>query len=216
MNYYNPVEIIYGNGAIAEVKSLLKDIVPANGKVLVLTWNESATQNDVFKDVENSYSFYKVCFNESNPTVGQLYDMYCKTANYSPNVVVAIGGGSVMDVGKALCCFFGRNIQSIDEMRRIIAEKNITPPHVKWIGVPTTSGTGSEVTCWATIWDPVLNKKYSIESRENFAYAAIVDPMFTENIPKKLAVSSALDAVAHAVESYWAKETNTISRTLAR
>lgn len=79
----------------------------------------------------------------------------------------------------------------------------------------TTAGTGSEVTCWATIWDPERDAKRSVECRENYAFAALVDPELAAGMPVTLAVSSALDAAAHAVESYWAKGTNAVSRGLA-
>ena len=120
-----------------------------------------------------------------------------------------------MDVGKSLCCLYGREISSPQVLRRIIVEKDYGVPRTRWIGVPTTSGTGSEVTCWATIWDPQEGVKRSIETSWNYAYAAIVDPDLTAAMPVKLAVSSALDAVAHAVESYWAKGSNMTSKVLA-
>lgn len=214
-SYYNPVKVIYGNGAINEVKSLLDKIIRPNGRVLIITWNECTEQLDAFAGLSQSFTVRTVCFKESNPTVEQLFELYTKTSEYMPEAVIAIGGGSVMDVGKSLCCFYGKEISSPDEMRRIISEKDFGIPCAKWIGVPTTSGTGSEVTCWATIWDPTQNVKRSVESHDNFAYAAVVDPDLTENMPVKLAVSSALDAAAHAIESYWANGSNIISKALA-
>ena len=120
-----------------------------------------------------------------------------------------------MDVGKSLCCLYGHRIPDVDALREMIREKNYGTPQAQWIGVPTTAGTGSEVTCWATIWDPEQDAKRSVECRENYAWAALVDPHLTEGTPLKLAVSSGLDAVAHAVESYWARGTNCVSRALA-
>lgn len=120
-----------------------------------------------------------------------------------------------MDVAKSLCCLYDSEIRSEDELRARIQEKRFGTPNVRWIGVPTTSGTGSEVTCWATIWDPSKDAKRSVENHQNYAYAALVDSELTKEIPLKLAVSSALDAVAHAVESYWAKGTNLVSKAMA-
>ena len=120
-----------------------------------------------------------------------------------------------MDVGKSLCCLYGKEISTADQLRRIISDKAYSTPKARWIGIPTTAGTGSEVTCWATIWDPVKDVKRSVESQENYAFAAIADSKLLENMPLGLAVSSALDAVAHGVESYWAKHSNLVSRQLA-
>lgn len=97
----------------------------------------------------------------------------------------------------------------------MIADKAYSKPQCKWIGIPTTAGTGSEVTCWATVWDSEHNKKYSVDTQDNYAYAAVIDPVLASSMPVKLAVSSALDAVCHAAESYWAKAGNTVSRAAA-
>ncbi len=216
MNIYrNPVQIIYGNGAISEIPSILRNIVSSEGKVLLITWNETTAQLEAFKRLSEKYNVFWVCFNESNPTVEQLFELFVKTRDFLPEAVIAVGGGSVMDIGKSLCCFYGKEISSADEMREIISSKDFGTPKAKWIGVPTTSGTGSEVTCWATIWDPTMSVKRSVESHENFAYAAVIDPDMTKDMPVKLAVSSALDAAAHAIESYWANGSNIISKVLA-
>lgn len=137
------------------------------------------------------------------------------TRDFVPEVVVAVGGGSILDVGKSLCCLYGTDLPDADSLRRLIEEKSYGHPAARWIGVPTTAGTGSEVTCWATIWDPERDAKRSVECRENYAFAALVDPELAAGMPVTLAVSSALDAAAHAVESYWAKGTNAVSRGLA-
>ncbi|MBQ8515914.1 MAG: phosphonoacetaldehyde reductase [Ruminococcus sp.] len=213
--YFNPVQTICGKNALSELPSLLSEIIPPDGRVLLITWNESTAQLETFVQIRDAFHVQCVCFNESNPTVEQLFELYRKTAEFSPEVVVAVGGGSVMDVGKSLCCFYGKSIASADEMRCMISEKSYGGPKAKWIGVPTTSGTGSEVTCWATIWDPTQNVKRSVESRENYAYAAVVDPNLTKSMPLSLAVSSALDAAAHAVEAYWANGSNAVSKALA-
>lgn len=213
--YYNPVRTICGSGAIKNIPALLGNLIAPKGKVLLLTWSERTICLEGFKELSEAFTLHTVSFDASNPTVEQLFELYSQTVDFAPEVVIAVGGGSVMDVGKSLCCFYGKQISSADEMRQMIAEKAFGEIHTKWIGVPTTSGTGSEVTCWATIWDPSQNMKRSVDTQENYAYAAVVDPDLTKSMPLKLAVSSALDAVAHAAESYWARATNTVSRGLA-
>ncbi len=214
-SYYNPVRILNGAGAISEIPSLLEKIVPEKGRILLLAWHESVAELETFTELHKNYALHTICCNFSNPTVEQLFALYCETKDFCPEAVIAIGGGSIMDVGKSLCCCYGKEISSSDEMRQMIADKNYGKISAKWIGVPTTSGTGSEVTCWATIWDPTQNVKRSVESCENYAYAAVVDPDLTKGMPVSLAVSSALDAVAHAIEAYWANGTNIVSRVLA-
>ena len=214
-NYFNPVKVICGENSLMTIPSLLSNIVSENKNVLIISWNTDIFKMEAFENINTKYNAYFKCFNESNPTVEQLFDLYLETKDINPEVVIAVGGGSVMDVGKSLCCFYNNKIDTVEEMRQMIVYKSFGRPSAKWIGVPTTSGTGSEVTCWATIWDPSQNAKRSVESIDNYAYAAVVDTELTKNMPVKLAVSSALDAVAHAVESYWANASNVVSRSHA-
>ena len=212
--FYNPVRTYAGEGSLSQLKNILHEMNPALRRVLLLVWNESVMEHDVFH-LTDTYEVCEEVFTASNPTVAQLFKVYQRTKQFSPEVVIAVGGGSTMDVGKSLCCMYGNDFVDEDEVRNWIKAKDDTKPTVKWIGVATTAGTGSEVTCWATIWDPEKNAKLSMENHANYAYAAIADPCMTKGMPLKLAVSSALDACAHAVESYWANHTNAVSRGLA-
>ena len=216
--YYNPVRTVQGPGCVRQLPELLQELKPAGRRVLLLLWNESLAEELPFSSMlagTESFQARMLVFRDSNPTVEQLFDAYRATKGFSPDVVVAVGGGSTLDVGKSLCCLYGREIPDAGALRRIIQDKDYPVPTARWIGVPTTAGTGSETTCWATIWDPSQDAKRSVECRENYAWAALVDPELTAGMPLALAVSSALDAVAHAVESYWARGTNAVSRALA-
>lgn len=219
MNQFcNPVYTVQGAGCLNRLPEVLDNMKLKNGCVLVLAWSEKVLEYDVFLKLQQSkqpLDIHTVVFEASNPTVEHLFRVYQETKEFFPEAVIAIGGGSIMDVGKSLCCLYGKDVPDVDNLRELIKNKGFGQPDTRWIGIPTTAGTGSEVTCWATIWDPSMNAKRSIENHDNYAYAALVDPQLTEGAPLKLAVSSALDAVAHAVESYWAKATNVVSRALA-
>lgn len=216
--YYNPVRIVQGSGCIDCLPEILEEMNLVNRRVLFIVWEREVLQHSVFFQLQKSeiaFDIQTVVFKESNPTIDQLFEIYQETEGFYPEVVVAIGGGSIMDVGKSLCCLYGKVVLNVVSLRALIQNKNYCDPAVRWIGIPTTAGTGSEVTCWATIWDPARDAKRSIEDHGNYAYAALVDPQLAEGMPLKLAVSSVLDALAHAVESYWAKGTNCVSRALA-
>ena len=214
--YYNPVQSFEGPGCTAELTTLLQKMELKEGRLLLLVWSEKVLKLPAFAGLaDNGFTVCSMVFQASNPTVSQLFETYQATREFRPEVVVAVGGGSIMDVGKSLCCLYGKDLPDEDSLRQLIAEKNYGRPAARWIGVPTTAGTGSEVTCWATIWDPKQDAKRSVECHENYAWAALVDPELAVGMPTALAVSSALDAVAHAVESYWARGTNAVSRGLA-
>lgn len=216
-SYYNPVHTIQGPGSLAQLPELLQSLPKDQRRVLILAWSEGALRHPVFAGLlaENSeFEVRSLVFTASNPTVDQLFDAWKDTCEFCPHVVIGVGGGTILDVAKSLCCLYGCELNSADDLRRRIVAGDLKPA-ARWIGVPTTAGTGSEVTCWATIWDPERDAKRSLESKENYAWAAFVDPELAQGMPIKLAVSSALDAVAHAVESYWARRTNVVSRALA-
>ena len=214
--YYNPVQTIEGAGCAAELTGLLESMGLTRRNVLVLVWSEAVLGLPALARLSDAgFTVRTQVFQASNPTVEQLFETYQSTRDFTPEAVVAVGGGSIMDVGKSLCCLYGKELPDADALRRLIEEKDYGRPSARWIGVPTTAGTGSEVTCWATIWDPEKDAKRSVECRENYAFAALVDPELAAGMPLPLAVSSALDAAAHAIESYWARGTNAVSRGLA-
>ena len=216
--YYNPVRTLEGAGCVSRLEEVLEGMDLVRRNVLLLVWGEPLLENPVFAGLlgeDSAFAVRSMIFRASNPTVEQLYDAYRETRDFAPEVVVAVGGGSILDVGKSLCCLYGREIPDVDALRDLIVQKAYGRPAARWIGIPTTAGTGSETTCWATIWDPERDAKRSVECQENYAWAALVDPELAAGMPLKLAVSSALDAVAHAVESYWAKGSNCVSRALA-
>ena len=216
-SFYNPVHTIQGPGCLSCLPDLLNTLPESDRRILIIAWSEDVLLHPVFASLLTPGSKFKVqslVFTASNPTVEQLFAAWNATCDFSPNVVVGVGGGTILDVAKSLCCLYGRTLESVEELRTQIIAGDLKPS-ARWIGIPTTAGTGSEVTCWATIWDPTQEAKRSLESKENYAWAALVDPELAKDMPVRLAVSSALDAVAHAVESYWARHTNKVSRALA-
>lgn len=215
--YYNPVHTIQGPGCLAQLPDLVRSLPENQRRVLLIVWSGDLLRHPVLAsllEAEEEFKVQSLVFTPSNPTVEQLFQAWKDTSDFAPNLVVGVGGGTILDVAKSLCCLYGTQLQNVDDLRARISEGTLKSA-ARWIGVPTTAGTGSEVTCWATIWDPEKDTKRSLESRDNYAWHALVDPELAQGMPVRLAVSSALDAVAHAVESYWARHTNAVSRALA-
>ncbi len=215
--YYNPVRTYQGAGCLSLLPALAASAAQPGKRILLLVWDERLLEQPGIQRLQEMESNPVVTqiFQASNPELAQLWQMYTETRELEIGLVIAVGGGSVLDVGKSLCCLYGKDLASPEELRTMITTKAYGTPACRWIGVPTTAGTGSEVTCWATIWDSANDVKYSVDTAEDYAFAAIVDPELATTMPLELAVSSALDAVAHAAESYWAKASNTVSRALA-
>lgn len=214
--FYNPVKIYQGKDSLKEFKNTVDELKIKN--ILLLVYHQDVLKHEVINellDILNKYHVFTKVFTVSNPDISDLYQLYTDTKDENIDLVVAVGGGSVLDVAKSLCCLYVDQDASVTDIRYKIKNKLYKKPKCHWLGLPTTCGTGSEVTCWATIWDHQQETKLSLESQQNYAYAVFVDPRLLTSMPKSLVVSSALDASAHATEAYWAKHTNMISKIYA-
>lgn len=128
--------------------------------------------------------------------------------------IVALGGGSVMDSAKALAMLLGGDpALSMDSHLRggLPAPERALPI----IAVPTTAGTGSEVTPFATVWDHAASKKYSIVGPHLRPQVALLDPKLTLGLPPEVTISTALDAISQAFESYWGRASNAVTEAWA-
>jgi phosphonate metabolism-associated iron-containing alcohol dehydrogenase len=214
LRYQNPVSIRYGAGAIEELPAVL-----AGRRAVLVTFPEAAALGlaarirrilgAALAGVEDRI--------EPNPDVSYLAAMYERfwREHADCETIVAIGGGSVIDTAKAL--MVGTASGGFDELVALLSKgSHFTPYRTKsLIAVPTTAGTGSEVTPWATIWDRAAGHKYSLHLPETWPETAIVDPDLMITLPESVTVQSGLDALSHALESIWNVNANPISDTLA-
>lgn len=126
-----------------------------------------------------------------------------------PEAIVALGGGSVMDSAKALAAAdgdFGRVQRFLETGQGADRLKS-----VPLVCVPTTAGTGSEVTMWAALWDTVSGRKYSLARPNLYPEHAVIDPALMLGAPRGLTVAAGLDALSHALESIWNRNANPVS-----
>lgn len=124
---------------------------------------------------------------------------------------MAIGGGSAIDVGKIV------SILTTHEgacQEYLAGEKRISHQGVPFIAVPTTSGSSSEVTSGAAVWDWAARRSMNLNHPSMFPDVAIVDPELAMSMPKQLAALTGMDAFTSAFESYWSKEAEPVSDAL--
>lgn len=159
----------------------------------------------------------------SNPSVDRLAEVLAQLRGqgFSPTCILAIGGGSCMDMAKGISALWNlppSDTSNSGAVREAIQQKKyLRPGHAfpAILVMPTTSGTGSEVTHWATIWDTELGQKLSIDCVDCYPKAAILIPEWTAGMPASLALSTGLDALSHAMEAFWAKARTPLSQALA-
>ena len=215
-DYHNPVAITFGRGMLARLPSVIGD-----RKAVLVTFPEAEgfglTQR--IRDLLGDRLVAVEPATVPNPDVASLTGMYERfwKDHGDADVVLGVGGGSALDTAKAL--MVGTPSGQFAELVQLLATgKPFTPARVKpLVTVPTTAGTGSEVTPWATVWDrtPGAQKKYSLHLKETWPEAALVDPDLTLSLPAGPTLASGLDALSHALESIWNVNSNPISDTQA-
>lgn len=214
LEYFNPVRSVYGAGAVSSLPGLL------SGRSATLVTFPEARSLGIVARIEQllGRQLAGVIDNvRPNPDVADLkaiHDSFWRDARKA-DVIVALGGGSAIDIAKAL--MVGTASGSFDELAAALATgRPFAPAYVKiLIAIPTTAGTGSEVTPWATIWDRERQVKHSLHLRETWPSAAIVDPELMLSLPASVTLQSGLDALSHALESIWNYNANPISDIFA-
>jgi len=213
-NYFNPVQSVYGPGALLRLPGLL-----AGRKAALVTFPE-ARAIGLLDRLEAVLGDSLACVIDQvrpNPDVAELaatWEGFWRQCA-QVEVVIAVGGGSAIDTAKAL--MVGNDSGSFSDMINALAgDVPFRPTRFKTlIAVPTTAGTGSEVTPWATIWDREQQKKYSLHLRETWPAYAVIDPELMLSLPASVTLQSGLDALSHALESIWNVNANPVSDTFA-
>ncbi|MEG0617112.1 MAG: iron-containing alcohol dehydrogenase, partial [Oscillospiraceae bacterium] len=147
---------------------------------------------------------------ESDPSVECIMRGVEAMRQFQPDVIIAIGGGSAIDAAKGMWLFYEHPDTSFDGLRQRfldIRKRAFTFPKLgektKLVAIPTTSGTGSEVTSFAVITDKLNgNIKYPLADYSLTPDVAIIDPQFTWSMPKSIVADTGLDVLTHAIEAY--------------
>mgnify|MGYP000948666271 CR=1 FL=1 len=155
-----------------------------------------------------------------NPTEKDV-EAALRNWNKDIDTVIALGGGSTIDLAKAtigLSYLCNKDTISSEVIKKEIITKNYLnyPVVLDFIAIPTTAGTSSEVTSWATIWDTARSMKMSVEAKWLAPSTAYIIPELTLRLTDRLTLTTGLDALSHAVESYWSKSSNVITREFSK
>lgn len=210
--YKNTTEITYGINALKEVKNIIDQQGFKNALIVTDPGiSETGLVDELAKYVKHiNYDVFKEC--QPNPTVKNCYDALEKLKAINADVVIAIGGGSSIDVAKATA-LLATNDGRIEEYEGIDTFENDLLP---LIAIPTTAGTASEVTNFTVITDEEREYKFTIGGVKIAPKWAVVDPLVTLTLPPQVTAATGLDALVHAIESYTSKMANPITKTLAR
>uniref|UniRef100_UPI0040479B62 phosphonoacetaldehyde reductase n=1 Tax=Polynucleobacter sp. TaxID=2029855 RepID=UPI0040479B62 len=210
--FYNPVEIFVGSKCREQLLNRLEH------KILIVTTKRGRAQilSDEILSKLSKKSILWIDSVVENPSLQYLQEEVNKNKDANFDSVVAFGGGSAIDTAKIINLMLSAECKS-HSIYELIASPNLyKDARLKpFYAIPTTSGTGSEVTPFATIWDLNEKKKFSLSGDLIFPTAAFIDADLTLGIPKMIEISTGLDVLSHALEAIWNKNANPITFGLA-
>ena len=199
-NYYLPVNVVFGKGRVSEAGIHTKKY---GKKALIVTGKSSALKSGLYDKVNASLmkeGMESILFNKvsQNPLTTTALEGAAVARENGCDVIVAIGGGSIMDCAKAIA-FLAVNDGDINDY---IFGKIASDKALPLILIPTTCGTGSEGNGFAVLTNPENGDKKSLRCNAIVAKVSIVDPECMMTMPKKVLASVGFDALCHCMEAY--------------
>lgn len=205
--YHNPVKVVETDSWVEKCKEVQESL--GIHEPLVVT-SPGNLRRQKLPTVFNPNSIFSNI--APNPTFESCQDAIYFSNRVEFDGLIAIGGGSVMDTAKIILAASGTGKDTIEHVLRFT---DSFPKRVSSIFVPTTHGTGSEVTMWGTIWNIKEKKKYSISNPNLYPDIAILDGSLTLSLPLDISISTLLDALSHSFEAIWNKNRNPKSTDFA-
>lgn len=210
------VKIIFGRGKIAQLGGIARGLGTA--ALMIHNGDDPGNSGPVDRAVASLQSTgIRVCFQRQRgePTIGDVDAALAVARQNQCDLVIGLGGGSAIDTAKATAGLMTNGGQCLDYMEVIGKGQTISKPAMPWIAVPTTAGTGAEVTKNAVIASPEHKLKVSIRSEHLLAEVALVDPDLGENTPQEVRAASGMDALCQLIESFTSNGSNTMTDALA-
>lgn len=210
--YYMPTKVIMGDDCIVNSSEIFKTL---GKKALIVTGANSAKKNGCEKDVKDALNaagieyavFDKVM---SNPTISCVYEGAAFARENGADFIIAIGGGSPMDAGKAIALLAAQDVAEENLFSGQYANKVLPMAFV-----PTTAGTGAEVTQYSILTNDKAQTKTNISSDLLFPEVAFLDAKYMEGLPISTTINTAVDALSHVVEGMLSVRASVVSNALA-
>lgn len=210
MLFHMPARLYFGSGEIVNLKSIVDDYLKADNPVLVT--DKGIVASGLLEKIASQFSGIKIFDEiEANPKSTTINKIAGEIREIGVDLVIGLGGGSPLDAGKALA-LLATNDGNIEAYEGKEKYKHDPLP---FLAIPTTCGTGSEVTWVSVITDVKRKFKMSIKGPKMYPAASIVDPDLLKTLPPSIIAATGLDALTHAVEAYLSKPATLITDTHA-
>ena len=209
-----PRAVHFGAGALEKLSAVAD---AAGKKTLVLSgpgWFARSPWRGRIAEALRGGAVEWLSIRSAEPGTMSLEEARAAAASFAPELIVAVGGGSVLDSGKALSAL----LRAPEPVERYLegteGARPVPGPCIPWVAIPTTAGTGAEVTKNAVVKSDSLGVKRSIRSPRLLASAVIVDPRLAVSLPRAETGTSGLDALTQLVESYVTRAANPLVRSM--
>ncbi|MBI4012014.1 MAG: iron-containing alcohol dehydrogenase [Candidatus Rokubacteria bacterium] len=210
----SPTRVVFGEGSLARLPALVEEVAGPGARIFLVTGRASLQASGRRSAVLEALGVARVAVFDDVPPFPSpdVPDRAAAALRASrAEVVVAIGGGSAMDVAKsaALLATHDGTAREYGERRREFARAGLPV-----IAAPTTSGSSSEVTPFAALWDAEAKRSLQLATPRLFPVVALVDPELALGMGRELAAVTGVDAFTSAFESYWSREAGPLSDAL--
>ena len=209
-----PTKIVYGPGCI---NSLINELALNGGKRPIVITDKGVKYAGILDKITailtlNNINYIVYDGVEPNPKELNVEEGAKIAREFGADSIIAIGGGSPIDCAKSVGVLIAHNA---DKIKKYEGKTAATEPLPLLITIPTTSGTGSELTFSSVITDTANNYKMTVKSKYTAAKVAICDPELTISLPAHITASTGMDALTHAIEAYTSTCSEPISDALA-
>ena len=218
-----PAKIYFERDSIEylhQMKEMKKALIVTDRSMVDLGYVNKIIDQLQLRTPEVPYQLF--CDVEPDPSIQTVLKGVALMRSFEPDVIIALGGGSAMDCAKGIWLFYEQPQVNFDDLKQKfmdIRKRAFQYPELgrkaKLVCIPTTSGTGSEVTPFAVITDKEEHKKYPLADYSLTPTVAIIDPALTMSLPKSITADTGMDVLTHATEAYVSTLANDFTDGLA-
>lgn len=214
IKFFLPAKVVFGQGSI---KDVLPEINVFGKRPLIATGRKFARSSGlldficgILKETGMNFQIFEGISPE--PSIDDCVKVADAGRFFAADMIIALGGGSAMDVSKAAAVL----MKNPGNLRDYFGEEKFCNEPVPVVAIPTTCGSGSEVTRYAVIVDPEANTKKTVSSERIIPKLAILDAMVLKTLPSPLIAGTGMDALCHAIEGFLSTRATHLTRLFSR
>ncbi|GGH37482.1 hypothetical protein SAMN05444007_109146 [Cribrihabitans marinus] len=208
-----PGHVLFGRGT---ARRAVSEVLARGKRPLVVRGRSCGFADELIADLEREGAKVTVLSGSGEPTLPQLETALRQAQEAGPTVVLAIGGGSVIDLAKAVAALLPQEGAPLDYLEVVGRGQPLERDPLPVFALPSTAGTGAEATRNAVIGVPGAARKVSLRDPRMIPDLAIVDPALTDGCPRHVTLASGLDALTQVIEPYLSKRANPLTDAICR